>query len=37
MNNYAVICGLKWGVPFKEMAIIYRGSFVPVISYAAYA
>ena len=37
VNKYAAICGLNWGVPFKEMATIYRGSFVPVVSYAAYA
>ena len=36
MNKYASICGLKWGVGYKEMRTIYRGAFVPIISYAAH-
>ena len=37
MQKYAAICGLKWGVGNKEMTTIYRGSFIPIIAYAAEA
>ena len=37
MYKYAAMCGLKWGVSYREMLTIYRGSFVPIINYAAYA
>lgn len=36
MNKYAAICGLKWGVGHKAMRTIYRGTFVPIITYAAH-
>ena len=37
MLKYTALCGLRWGVGNKEMNIIYRGSFVPIITYAAQA
>lgn len=37
MNRYATICGLKWGVNHKAMSTIYRGTLVPIITYAVHA
>ena len=35
MNNMAAVAKANWGVGYKELAKIYRGAFVPVITYAA--
>ena len=36
MGKYVTMCGLKWSVSYKEMSI-YKGSFLPIITYTAYA
>ena len=39
MLRYAALCGPRWGVGnnMNEMNVIYMGSFVPIITYAAQA
>ena len=37
MQKYSKLCRLKWGVPYKKMSTIYKGAFVPVITYGSYA
>ena len=36
MTKYAALYGLKWGVSYREMSVVYKGSFVPIITYAVY-